>query len=62
MQLLECATAFVIGLGTLMTVLSVRQPTHGLVFVGAAAGYVLIRQLLLPLRADAPPGAAAGWR
>lgn len=52
-QLLEAVVALVIGVGALVTVLGVRQPTHGLVFVGAAAAYVLIRQLLFPLRADA---------
>ena len=30
-----------------------NQPTESLVFVGAATAYVLVRQLLFPLRADA---------
>lgn len=49
-QLVEAATALVIGVSTLVLVLAVRLPVPGAVFAGALAAYTFARQLLFPLR------------
>lgn len=51
-QLLESATGLVIGLTTLLLVLGRVVPADGAVFASAFASYALVRQVLLPLRAE----------
>jgi phosphatidylglycerol:prolipoprotein diacylglycerol transferase len=48
-QLLECALALAVGVVTLVVFLRIG-PHHGNLFIGAVAGYTLIRQALLRLR------------
>lgn len=53
-QLLESALAAAIGAAALVVLLTVApSEMRGAIFVGAVAAYVLGRQLLLPLRAEA---------
>ncbi|WP_218612379.1 prolipoprotein diacylglyceryl transferase [Pseudonocardia sp. KRD291] len=49
-QLFESATAGVIGVGALLSVVLVAPTPHGAVFVGALATYTFGRQMLFPLR------------
>lgn len=51
-QLLESATGFLIGAGALALVLADASEFAGAIFVAAVATYVLVRQLLLRLRAE----------
>lgn len=50
-QLMEMALAGILGLGTLVAVLS-RGPAGGAYFVGGLAAYTLVRQGILSLRAE----------
>ncbi len=51
-QLLESATGLVLGVGTTLLVLADVPAVDGLIFVAAFAAYILVRQLLLRLRAE----------
>jgi phosphatidylglycerol:prolipoprotein diacylglycerol transferase len=51
-QLVEAATALLIGIATLPLALAAQVPVRGAIFVGALAAYTLVRQLLFPLRAE----------
>jgi phosphatidylglycerol:prolipoprotein diacylglycerol transferase len=51
-QLLESATGLLIGITTLLLVLGGGTGVGGAIFAGGFAVYILIRQLLLRLRAD----------
>ncbi|MFN2495964.1 MAG: hypothetical protein ABR608_08670, partial [Pseudonocardiaceae bacterium] len=53
--------ALAIGLTTLAFFLAGRLPVPGALFVGAAAAYTFVRQLLFPLRRE-PRRTAAGQR
>ncbi|MFC4004909.1 prolipoprotein diacylglyceryl transferase family protein [Prauserella oleivorans] len=51
-QLVEAAVALMIGIVSLIVVLTVRPPIPGAIFVGATAAYTFGRQLLFPLRTE----------
>ena len=51
-QLVEAATALVIGVVTLVFVLSAQPSIPGMVFAAALAAYTFARQLLFPLRTE----------
>jgi len=51
-QLLESAAALLIGVAGLLLVVGYAPSFHGAIFVAAVAGYVLVRQFLLRLRAE----------
>ena len=51
-QLLESAAGLLIGAVTLLLVLTYAPGIRGMIFVAAIAAYVLVRQLLLRLRAE----------
>lgn len=59
-QLMEGAATLLIGAGALAAVLVARPAPAGLVFVAAVSAYTVIRQLLLPFRAE--PRKTAGGR
>ncbi len=52
-QLIEATAALILGLVTLVLVLTVHPPIPGTIFVGALAAYIFCRQLLFPLRTEA---------
>jgi phosphatidylglycerol:prolipoprotein diacylglycerol transferase len=58
-QLLESALALGIALLALIAVLG-GSPLHGGIFVAALAAYTLLRQGILWLRAERPPGSDRG--
>ncbi|PXY25397.1 hypothetical protein BAY60_18650 [Prauserella muralis] len=51
-QLVEAAVALIIGVLSLIVVLTVEPPIPGAIFVGATAAYTFGRQLLFPLRTE----------
>ena len=51
-QLVEAATALLIGIAALTFALAAQVPVRGAIFVGALTDYTLVRQLLFPLRAE----------
>jgi len=52
-QQLESLACLMIGLAAVLLVLHAPRPAAGTVFVGALAAYTVVRQLLLPYRAEA---------
>lgn len=58
-QPMESAVAALIGLISLLIIVSTTPTPHGVVFIGAIAAYTLGRQLLFPLR-DLPRNTARG--
>ncbi len=53
-QLLEAASGLVLGTATLALVLRSAPALHGAILLAAFAAYVLVRLVLLSLRAEAP--------
>lgn len=51
-QLLESVTGLLIGLGATLLLLGLAPAVHGAIFVAGFAVYVLVRQVLLGLRAE----------
>ncbi len=51
-QLLESAAGLLIGVVSALLVVRGMPSLHGTIFVGAVAAHTLIRQFLLPLRAE----------
>lgn len=60
-QLLEAAGALLLAVISLVLVLTVRPHWQGTLFVGAMICYILVRQLLFPLRSDPHTARGRTW-